>query len=236
MDRKVSIFALLVLGSTCAFAGPIDIGSITLQGSQQGYQIVGAFNYTGATQGCGNLVSQYNVCNALNISSWALTIDYIPQIAGLGNGIGNASTLSFTSNGVADSIAPTDAAFDAYKGEASNPWSLPFDITNSACQTTCDAYVTSIIFSGTVDQTFLQLGNAGSATSTANVPGTFTTTLTVPNSDYVAAQSTDGIIESTDIILDTQSTSSTPEPATTGLFLIGATALGWMKRRISSRS
>jgi uncharacterized protein (TIGR03437 family) len=186
-----------------------DIGQLRLTGPNFGYQTIGLYNYTGATDGCEQLGAQYNVCNAVNISSWQLTITFTSSVSGIA-----PSPLVFTSNGAGDMVGPTNSSFDAYTGEAGNPWTLSYSLTNANCSPSCDAKISSITFSGTLDTNTLQLYN-GSASGPYTLDSlgsqNFSVTWTIPANDYTANPGS--LYDATDIIISNQ-TVLTPQTIT----------------------
>ncbi len=218
MKRLATVTAVLfmgILGGVCQLAAQTaDIGQLTLTGPHFGYQTVSLYNYTGATNGCEQLAAAYNVCNAVNIASWQLTITFTSNASGL-----PTSPLVFSSNGASDSIAPTNSNFTAYTGEATNPWSLSFDLSNAGCSPSCDAQISSITFSGTLDTGSLELYN-GSASGPYSLDAlnsqTFTVTWNIPATDYTA--NPDTIYDATDLVISNQT------PLTSQTITFGALA------------
>ena len=180
------------------------------------------------------MAAQYNVCNSVNITNWQLTIDFTPSPGATSL---PTSPLVFNSDGNSDDyIGPTDANFDPYTGATGNPWNLSFDLQNAAtggCPP-CDAEITEIILTGTIDQTSLNLYNGSvngpyitDSLSTQN----FSSTWFVPASDYT--ESADSIFDTNDVYLDNQVQPPTvPEPRSFYLILISATVAGLFRRRI----
>lgn len=225
---KTALIALL--GGGCQLWGQADIGQLTLSGPNFGYQTVSLLNLTGATDGCELQATQYNVCNSVNISTWSLELDFTANVAGL-----VASPLTFSSIGPSDAIGPTDLVNNpgGYTGQAGNPWSLSFDNTNVGCNPSCDANITKIVFSGTLDQATLQLGT--DPTLTSDIPlflttTSFTTTWVIPSTDYTA--SPDSLYDSTDILISNREVppSATPEPRSFLLILAGLGGIVFLKR------
>jgi hypothetical protein len=234
VGRSLNIFVFLVLGGALQLsADEIDLGYLSLTGPNFGYQTVGFYNLTGATDGCEQLAAQYNVCNAVNVTSWQLTIDFAPSTGATGL---PASPLVFNSNGNSNDIGPTDASFDAYTGAAGNPWNLSFDLQNPAtggCPP-CDAQISEIILTGTIDQTSLNLYNGsitGPYITDSLSTQSFSSTWFVPASDYT--QSPDSIFDTNDVLFDNQAPAPTvPEPRSFYLILMAAAAVGLFKRHI----
>src|SRR4051812_41610092 len=114
--KAAAVLLLGIFGGACLLpAQTANIGKLTLTGPNFGYQTVGLYNYTGTTNGCQQFAAQYNVCNAINISSWQLTVTFAANAAGLA-----PSPLVFTSAGAADIVGPSNATFDAYTGQPGN--------------------------------------------------------------------------------------------------------------------
>lgn len=241
MNRVVRHLLVLAAGGAIQLSAQIDIGQLNISGSNFGYQTIGLYNFTGGTQGCTLLSPQYNVCNALDITSWQLQVDFTDNIGDL-----PASPLIFNSNGSnADIIGPTDAGFDLFTGDPGAAWSVPFDLTNSGCQPVCDTYISQIVFTGTLDTSTLQLYNGnlnGPYTIDSLSSPTFSLTWTIPSSVYTdpttGANVTDSINQSTELLITNQTQPpppGVPEPASFGLVIAGGALIGLMKRAILVR-
>jgi hypothetical protein len=228
------IMALALGGVLHLSAADIAIGQLSLTGPNFGGQTVSLYNLTGATTGCEQAGPQYDVCNGININTWQLEVDFTANAAGL-----PPSPLIFTSNGPGDIVGPTDASFDPYTGETGNPWTLSFDQVNTGCDPDCDAQISQIVFSGTVDTTALQLFND------ADAPGgqpyvldtlpsaSFTTTWAIPVSDYT--NDPDNLFDQTDVTISDVAAPApgTPEPGSIFLFMAGTilTGIGFLTRQ-----
>lgn len=240
MYRVIRHLLVTAVAGGIPLCAQVDIGQLNLSGSNFGYQTIGLYNFTGTTQGCSVLSPQYNVCNALDITSWQLEVDFTDNIGNL-----PISPLIFNSNGSsADIIGPTDASFDLFTGDPSAAWSLPFDLTNTGCQPVCDAYISKVVFTGTLDSSTLQLFNGdvnGPYTVDSLASPTFTDTWVIPSTAYTGANnepganSTDSISLSTELLITNQPASTpappgVPEPGSIGLLIAGGAAIGLMKR------
>jgi uncharacterized protein (TIGR03437 family) len=198
---KAAAILLSTFAGVCQLsAQTANIGKITLSAPNFGYQTVGVYNYTGPVDGCKQLASQYNVCNAVSITSWQLTIAFAANASGLA-----PSPLVFTSNGSNDAIAPTNANNDAYTGQAANPWTLSFNLQNAGCNPTCDAQISSITFSGAIDTGSLNLYDS-SATGPYILDSlasqNFSVTWTIPATDYTTTPG--ALFDTTDILVTNQ--------------------------------
>ncbi|HTA46000.1 MAG TPA: PEP-CTERM sorting domain-containing protein [Bryobacteraceae bacterium] len=241
MNRGIRHLWVIAVAGAIPLCAQVDIGEINLSGSNFGYQTVGLYNFTGATQGCTVLSPQYNVCNALDITSWQLEVDFTGNVNGL-----PTSPLIFDSNGSnADIIGPTDASFDLFTGDPSAAWSVPFDLTNTGCQAVCDAYISKVVFTGTLDTDTLQLFNGavnGPYSVDSLASPIFTDTWVIPSTAYTGgnnepgANSTDSINLSSELLITNQTAPAppgapaAPEPGTIGLLIAGGSAIGLMKR------
>jgi hypothetical protein len=221
--KTVTVAAVaLLLASAWQLPADTAIGTISLQQGliQNGYQTVAVNNFTGSPNGCASLDPSLPVCNGVTIENWRMEIDFTAEVAGLA-----PSPLIFTSQGVQDNITPTQV-IDSYTGDQSDSWTLPFDVTNANCSPTCDAQISQIIFSGTLDTTTLLLYNGDPngpyITETLNSPD-FITTWLIPASDYTPSSGT--LYDTTDIDV-----TQTPEPASFLLFMAAGVTLGLIKR------
>src|SRR6185312_9534190 len=198
---QAAVILLSAFAGVCHLsAQTADIGKITLSGPNFGYQTVGVYNYTGPVDGCEQLASQYNVCNGVSITRWQLTITFTANASGLA-----PSPLVFASNGNNDAIGPTNANNDAYTGQAANPWTLSFNLRNAGCNPSCDAQISSITFSGTIDAGSLNLYDSSAAgpyildsLATQN----FSVTWTIPATDYTTTPGS--LFDTTDILVTNQ--------------------------------
>jgi hypothetical protein len=227
----VAVAALLLAGAW-RLSADTAIGQIQLSGPNLNSQTITVLNLMGGGQGCGVGIfgSQYDVCNNVNIVNWSLQIDFTAEVAGL-----PTSPVTFTSQGSQDDIVPVDSAVDnAYSGDPSNPWSIAFDQTNAGCSPTCDAQITEIIFSGTVDQSTLQLYNGSGPYIPESLSSqNFSLTWMIPSSDYT--DSPGNLFDETDITISQQP--AVPEPATVWLVLGAGIAFGllWRTGLLSTR-
>jgi hypothetical protein len=223
--------AALLLANAWQLSADTAIGQIQLAGPNLGSQTITVLNLMGGGQGCGvgAFGPQYVVCNDVNIVNWSLQLDFTAEVAGL-----PTSPITFTSGGSQDDIAPVDSAVDnAYSGDPSNPWSISFDKTNAGCLPTCDAQITEIIFSGTVDESTLDLYNgSGSPIPDSLSSQNFSLTWTIPPSDYA---SPGNLFDETDITISQQP--AAPEPATVWLVLGAGITFGllWRSGLLSTR-
>jgi hypothetical protein len=193
---------------------------------------------TGLPNGCGQLYagSPYNVCNSLDISTWNLQVDFTANVEGL-----PSSPLTFNSIG---SVGPTDALFD----NPAQVGNLSFDLVNLSCSPTCDAYISKIILTGTLDTSTLQLYNGlvgGPYIVDSLSSASFSTTWNINPADYTAptigANATGNIYDSTDIIItNTQGPPppppDTPEPGSVWLLVAGVIGIGFLKRTMFARA
>jgi hypothetical protein len=214
-SRPVKAAALL-FGLACAagqLSAQVNIGQLQLTAPNFGNQTIGLYNFTGTTNGCAQMEPSYNVCNAVNINTWQLTVYFTPNASGL-----PTSPLTFTSNGSGDIVGPTDSDFDAYTGESGNPWVLSFDQVNAGCSPSCDAQITKIVFSGTIDTSTLELYNGavgGPYTADPLSSQNFSVTWNIPSSDYTA--NPDSLFDSINLAVGQQPV-ITFDPVSTQLF------------------
>ncbi len=198
---KAAAILLSTFAGVCQLsAQTAAIGKITLSAPNFGYQTVGVYNYTGPVDGCKQLASQYNVCNAVSIASWQLKIEFAANASGLA-----PSPLIFSSNGNSDPIGPTNASNDAYTGQPANPWTLSFNLKNAGCNPACDAQISSITFSGAIDTNSLNLYDSSAtgpyildSLATQN----FSVTWTIPATDYTTTPGS--LFDTTDILVTNQ--------------------------------
>jgi hypothetical protein len=230
--KTVTVAAVaLVLANAWQLPADTAIGQIQLSGPNLSSQTITVLNLLGGGQGCGVgfYGPQYDVCNSVNIVNWTLQLDFTAEVAGL-----PTSPVTFTSAGSQDNIAPVDSAVDnAYSGDPSNPWSIPFDQTNPGCLPTCDAQITEIIFSGTLDQSTLQLYNgAGPLIPESLTSQSFSLDWIIPQGDY---SSPGNLFDETDITISQQP--GVPEPATVWLVLGAGITFGllWRSGLLSTR-
>jgi hypothetical protein len=220
MKRVPVAVIVLLFGAVSQLAADTAIGQIVLQGPDLGVQTITVDNFMGDCTASG---SQYTVCNSVNITNWTLELDFTSEVTGL------TSPVIFTSAGSQDDIAPTHSNLDnAYSGDPQNPWSLPFDLTNPGCTPTCDAMITQIMFSGTVDQSTLQIYNG---VGNPFIPETlssqaFSLAWAIPASDYTASPG--NLYDSTDITISQQP--GVPEPSTIWLVLAAGAAAAMLRR------
>ena len=228
---RAFVFIFLV-GAGPLLADEIDVGALSLFGSNQGSQTISASNYTGA--GCN---AEYNVCNTVNIINWQLSVAFTPETTGL-----PASPLIFNSGGPSDNITN---GTNPYSGDPSNPWNLSFDLQNTGCSPTCDAYISQIILTGTLANTDNSLATSltlytGPSTTTTDFLSSpnFSVTWNVPLSDYTdptfGANTLDSLFDQTDLIFNSvqQTTPAVPEPHSLYLFLSGVISVLVLRRII----
>jgi hypothetical protein len=223
----IGVCALLLAGLS-QLSADTAIGLLTLSADPNlGYQTVSFGNFMGGAQGCTVGAAQYVVCTDVNVTNWTLELDFTAEVSGLTSPRIFSSTDPTSDSSV--TIAPvSNTNPDFYSGESNNAWVLPLTVQND-CNPICDAQITKIIFSGTVDQSTLQLYNGsltGPYTQEFLSSQQFSTTWMIPASDYVGAPGL--LFDSTDVTISDQPVA--PEPGTGFLILAAAVAVGLFQR------
>lgn len=185
---------LVFLGLTCASAvsmsaSIVNIGFLTFDHDSPitGENQVTVNNFTGTAFGCGFVDSTLPVCTSLNLLSPTLTVNFL-----------NPSNVPQQLVVSASTIAPG----------TTSPFSFTFLGTKN---------ITSIQFSGSVDQTSLSLFPAG----------TFSAASAVQSAPLVP-----GTTELVLLTLNPAATGTVPEPATYGLLAGGCVLLFGARRRL----
>jgi hypothetical protein len=186
---------MLILSSLPAYAAPISIGQITLNGDSPapGLQQIEVLNMTGS--GCD---PSYPVCNAISITDWMLSVTYSS------GAVVHAENSTWLSS--SDDIGPTTPSPSSF------PWVLDFSCTANSCPP-YDTVVMQVSFSGTLNNTILQLSDNSVFFAQPDFTVQFTP---VPDFAY---------LDSADILVTDQSQVPVPEPSTLSYMLFALIAL-----------